>query len=114
MWAIKLESIELCGHLVAPAAMAHELALEVQFEEELVYQMGNLGIPGHLHGDGDLDLGSVNVEFEGNEILFPGDTLHYAQRSVLFFDPRRNRRIKKMINLQQAFGDVVPKALRFQ
>lgn len=112
--AVELEARVLLRHAGAPAAVHHDLATEVQLEEELVDELAHLGVLQDRHGLGNLHDGGVDVQLESDEVVLGGDLLDEPQGRHVVVRPGGDGRVEEVVDGLHAVGHALPEVLGLQ
>lgn len=106
--------MELIRDVLSPAAYGQNLALEMQFEEELVDDVSQSFILEQTERDRDLNVRSVNVQLEYHKVLLASNLVKETSNGLLLLGLMHDRCIVKVIVRHQTGRNVIPKLDRIQ
>eukprot|EP00597_Dinobryon_sp_UTEXLB2267_P006390 CAMPEP_0170081144 /NCGR_PEP_ID=MMETSP0019_2-20121128/17096_1 /TAXON_ID=98059 /ORGANISM="Dinobryon sp., Strain UTEXLB2267" /LENGTH=195 /DNA_ID=CAMNT_0010295449 /DNA_START=235 /DNA_END=822 /DNA_ORIENTATION=+ len=112
--AVQPQPVHAFRHLITPAAVSHDLAAEVQLEEELVHQPHQLTAGHQLQHQRDLHRRGVYIQLEGHEVLFAGSGFDVAQRTVRVGDVAGDGHVEEVVDGLYGVRHALPELARLQ
>jgi len=94
--------------------VSHDLAAEVQLEEELVHEPHQLTAGHQLQHQRDLHRRGVYIQLEGHEVLFAGSGFDVAQRTVRVGDVASDGHVEEVVDVLYGVGHALPEVVRLQ